>query len=852
VSELNIPLQLVFALLLAMFALATAVPLPVDGWVVETGWGTLLSGLVGFGVSAVVLIVVVFTAFHRKAIELLFVALPAIALSAFVIYHERGPSLDPRQLASLIEIDIESLRAQHDSRKKLPTPPRFPTDQIVAQAKSLKDDISDIIPGGPLQPDGTALQAWLQDVAKRVGEWPDQLPNLDASIANEISVLNDLRYNIELHLGCISDLEPQPNDRRDRQGRRIGRGSCGPHPDPGGTAQKAARARKAVAEQARLSIEMEIATVGKVVKPIKGLQEHYRHSLAVGIVLLIALGFVALRISGQLKIHWFTFGWMVALLVGQSYLYGVDLSVLPSQTANAALLLGVFIAGRALRLTWANNRSLWHSIKSAERSKLLLRSVLLWLPLGAVLCLAIYIPNYFADNVKANLYDAPRPLEIPTSISGLCLPPTDKLLRTLDYEQPELARDLDLGLRCLFDGVQIKAGEVLARDHAAGLAGDATQAVGRAFDEVVPGSLACMIDGAPQTSCIMSWANHEKKLNLIVFKIPHPFYIPERLAHNSYVETRAEYRIALLQRVKEEFEKVENAGGDAQTLMRSQLDAVIEELALDTRRAIYLGLAFWRSFDFVGLTLLAVSALKSFAYVLGRLTFAANPRLVNSSLGSPLRWDQVNVSDSASISLPDAGHFLVRFFASPQNASTGSLPRRPFSWRIPPWRRPLLFAAFQRTQLDPPTRFSTKGAKRFVIVRLDLGQKVFFRFSALYAASQGLKIARVWSFGLLNTFHQRLSHIEAEGPGILCLVCEGDPSGHRESTNLPHFTETHRLLMWASDASFEVKSKANPCAIYSGSVLLNPIEGSIALFEADLENRPFKGAFAFIPALFPI
>lgn len=860
---------LLFSAFLALLILATAMPFPDLGWNRSTAWGRVPASAPGIVLCLAVIGAAFAAAVTRRAAWAV-LAVPAlltlilrpdplaldvdIMRSTLAMEREAGRNASLRQTANLNSLLVDDLTiAAFIAERRA---------RVEASQGALRGFASAAFPTvADVDAAEAAIAAHQKARMAKAAEIAAVEPAYRRSLVeSELTHLDCLTIDGMAERPFIDDLD------RPQRSRRANRVCLPPLTfsqatlDSLGAPLKKEHAQLTNQIAAQLSV---IDAAAHVSDTAVGRAPGWFSSAAIATTTLVAVALAALLIAEA---------WTLPAMTGAALGFALLASrsdwtsaAVPSWTfvaANTAMPLAIFLSARVVRLFRHDNASLWRMMSARGRGRILLVSLLWWLPLGVIATLGLAGGRMLDDALVESAYR--RKAEVPlTSTRQGCENPEGLMIIPADKEHHNLENDLDNTARCRFDEIRQAAITVADSDTAAPIADARAWAIGR-FDAVFRPSLSCVAGryDPPDDQCL-SHSFDYPHCHWMNFKCRAEVY-PDQKAQGIYVnDLRAPGRTRFITKVEALTKQGTALTEDAKDGIRAAAIEEVDAVEMAFRDALSASVRAWNLVNLATVTLFVVAVLKSFGYVLGRVVHAQPADWAATSEATDVEQThddirkgeisyeidpaQVHISADSSFRLEAPGSYYIALRQEASGVSTHG-PWFPRPWSLPVARFPFQYLfSWVRIKQGSQARLSTTNGRHFVAIELEDGQRIAFDLSRLYAFSATVRLGGKWNFGFANLLRGRTRLIVAEGPGTLCLRSRGKPALLGSGPEHEH-VPVARILAW-SEGAFEVDSHLGVADIYLGNVVVRPAPGTLAVADAEAPARLFPGGLRFIPML---
>ncbi|MEH6527534.1 MAG: AIM24 family protein, partial [Sneathiella sp.] len=470
-------------------------------------------------------------------------------------------------------------------------------------------------------------------------------------------------------------------------------------------------------------------------------------------------------------------------------------------------------------------------LRQFSRRKFILYSLLttlLWIPIGLSLAAGLWLSFY----VDTRAQDAVYGIECTDDGVGLfeCDGPTSDNLVTRG-EDLNLELDIYTSVDIAFKNQELQLEEMLVkyRSLAKKSKTQIPKFVERQYVAIFPGrqDLIKNIPSMRPPSCKL----HQITCNVI------------RNVKISIVDAYMSIRNRQLQKLNNLTSGLATFSGNAATKRLREIELYLSSTLDAIKRGVRNTIAdvFWtvRTLNLLANMILLIAAIKSFAYIFGRIAFKNETgnslpiEFQGDELPPPLPvspeirtgFDPEYVFRSAT-----GGHFYIKPALSPSGMSQGVAWPQPFKAAL----RRLFTGTFKMVKVDvqPDNKdtisIQTSQGRQFLEWTLQEGERVYFSQGNLAAFSETVRLGTHISLSLTAMAFGRMFFSVAEGPGILVLRTYGKPEIYT-SADEARAIDPLRFIGWTDVARFHVNSSSSPWNIYFHSAQITFSSGGAAI-----------------------
>jgi uncharacterized protein (AIM24 family) len=271
---------------------------------------------------------------------------------------------------------------------------------------------------------------------------------------------------------------------------------------------------------------------------------------------------------------------------------------------------------------------------------------------------------------------------------------------------------------------------------------------------------------------------------------------------------------------------------------------------------------FWtvRTLNLLANMILLIAAIKSFAYIFGRVAFKNETSnslpiepLAEESPASPPIVPEIRTGfDPEYVFQSTTGaHYYIKPALSPSGMSQGIAWPQPFKAAL----RRLFTGTYKMVKVDvqPGKRdtisIQTSQGRQFLEWTLQKGERVYFSQGNLAAFSETVSLSTHISLSLTAMAFGRMFFSVAEGPGTLILRTFGKPEIYT-SAEEARAIDPLRFIGWSDAAHFHVNSSSTIGNIYFHSAQMSFSKGGAAIGDVSENGKRGAGAVRFIPPVF--
>jgi len=508
-----------------------------------------------------------------------------------------------------------------------------------------------------------------------------------------------------------------------------------------------------------------------------------------------------------------------------------------------AVLLRLLVLGVAQNLP---------TLRQFSRRRFLLYSlqtILLWIPIGLSLAAGLWLSFY----VDTRAQDAVYGIECTDDGVGLfeCDGPTTDNLVTRG-EDSNLELDIYTSVDIAFKNQELQLEEMLVkyRHLAKKSKTQIPNFVRSQYVAIFPGrqGLIQTVASLRPPSCKL----HQITCNVI------------RNVKISIVDAYMSIRNRQLNRLNSLTSDLATYSGNAATKRLREIELYLSSTLDTIKRGVRNTIAdvFWtvRTLNLLANMILLIAAIKSFAYIFGRIAF--KNRTGNSlpielpgetsppspSITAEIRtgFDPEYVFQSAT-----GEHFYIKPALSPSGRLQGVAWPQPFKAAL----RRLFTGTYKMVKVEVQSQgqdsisIQTSQGRQFLEWTLQDGERVYFSQGNLAAFSESVRLNTHISLSLTAMAFGRMFFSVAQGPGKLILRTYGKPEIYR-SADAARSIDPLRFIGWSDRAEFHVNSSSSPWNIYFHSAQISFAQGGAAIGDVSENGKRGAGAVRFIPPVF--
>lgn len=343
------------------------------------------------------------------------------------------------------------------------------------------------------------------------------------------------------------------------------------------------------------------------------------------------------------------------------------------------------------------------------------------------------------------------------------------------------------------------------------------------------------------------------------------------LARTSYRDARV-----LAERVLEErlLNLVDSVGASA-GLAKASVDTAVFGALLEIRKNV--GRFLWAWFrladvlGFVAGLLLSIAILKSFGYMLirclhqlpgldERIKSAAEKATGSSAIENQADAKQILFGRNNEIEISEAGQYQIASSVGVTGreaamtlpiASISHILNRIIPSMVDRKRANWAFKEYNLGKDSSPLKLSTGGGRQLTSINLRKNERLGIKREAFVGKERTVRLKSRWGFRMLDLFSGRIRHAVVEGPGLVILRSEGDATLAiiRPDEDDERGADPHTLMAWSSDIDYHVRSGTGWLALYSGSVVVAPAGGGVAIVDGGETTGRLLGALGFVVLL---
>lgn len=491
-------------------------------------------------------------------------------------------------------------------------------------------------------------------------------------------------------------------------------------------------------------------------------------------------------------------------------------------------------------------------LKQMSRRKFLLYSLLtwlLWIPIGLSLVAGLWISFY----VDTRAQDAVYGIDCAQDGVGLfeCDGPTSDKLVTRG-EDANLELDIYRSVDIAFKNQEVQLEEMLVeyRSLAKKSKTQIPKFVETQYVRIFPDrqNLITSVASLKPPTCKL----HQITCNVI------------RNVKISIVDAYMSLRNRQLQKLKSLTSNLAKLSGDEATKRLREIELYLSSSLDALKRGVRNMIAdvFWtvRTLNLLFNMILLIAALKSFAYIFGRIAFKnetgnalpielqedGSPPLMPYKADIRTGFDPEYIFRSA-----ERSHFYIKPALSPSGKSQGIAWPQPFVAVL----RRLFTGTYKMVKVEVQTgnqdtvSIQTSQGRQFLEWTLQDGERVYFSQGNLAAFSDTVRLNTHISLSLTAMAFGRLFFSVAEGPGTLILRTFGKPEIYTSSEHARSI-DPLRFIGWSDQAHFHVNSSSSPWNIYFHSAQMSFERGGAAIGDVSENGKRGAGAIRFIPPVF--
>ncbi|USG61964.1 AIM24 family protein [Sneathiella marina] len=477
-----------------------------------------------------------------------------------------------------------------------------------------------------------------------------------------------------------------------------------------------------------------------------------------------------------------------------------------------------------------------------------LLTVFLWIPIGLSLAAGLWLSFY----VDTRAQDAVYGIECTNDGVGLfeCDGPTSDKLVTRG-EDSNLELDIYTSVDIAFKNQELQLEDMLAkyRSLAKKSKKQIPEFVETQYVSIFPArqDLINNISSLKPPSCKL----HQITCNVI------------RNVKISILDAYMSIRNRQLRKLNDLTSDLANLSGDAADKQLREIELYLSATLDTIKRGVRNTIAdvFWtvRTLNLLANMILLIAAIKSFAYIFGRIAFknetghALPIELQNeapSSSPAPARirtgFDPEYIFKSAN-----REHYYIKPALSPSGKSQGVAWPQPFKAAL----RRLFTGTYKMVKVEvvennkDTISIQTSQGRQFLEWTLQDGERVYFSQGNLAAFSETVGLSTHISLSLTAMAFGRMFFSVAEGPGILILRTYGKPEIYT-SPDTARSIDPLRFIGWTDVARFHVNSSSTPWNVYFHSAQMSFSGGGAAIGDVSENGKRGAGAVRFIPPVF--
>ncbi|MCW3783596.1 hypothetical protein [Defluviimonas salinarum] len=527
--------------------------------------------------------------------------------------------------------------------------------------------------------------------------------------------------------------------------------------------------------------------------------------------------------------------------------------------AGLAVVEVLLVAAAAARAFVLDNADFWGRMRSRRVLRLLLKSAVFWLPLGAIVGAATLLNGGIHEAELRLAYGIALPEE-----SGLapdasrCEPDADPSIiyvREPFCPQRDLERDIRTSTTYWFTEASTVARGAVGQSKVAAdrQVDEAVNASLTLFEQAIPNRLGTQNLQAGQTGVSAAF-NYKDDCFPLDFKCRIWREIAIAL-DGRYMRSRSTLKSSLESELRAGAEASGTVTAASANTANASILTASEWLKAETSRQVFLAFRLSEVLSAVSMLIAAIAIFKSYGFMTGRTAFADPSLNRRISMGQARHGDKaspsVSISDQGGLPLRTPGRYRIRYGAHVDGkAPKGLLPYQPLRQtmaRLIPFRH-----AFQFFDFDPGEQqvsLPCGNVRRIIEIRLGEGERVGYFPKYLYGVVGNPRLNSRWTLRIGNLLQGRMRLHLVEGPGSVLLMSTDQPSllsaGNEGSGGLA----PSRLMAWSEGLDLKVTCESGWLSAYTSPVLLQPVGAGFALFDGPTGRNRFGGALTFVPTL---